>query len=100
MNALLDWMIRGCLYLLEIMLCMRSQEKERFHGIAKTVKVHGLVFFRGEDQYCRIETVADAQLKSSRHHTRLRLFQVVIQASNPSVNVTGTASRPNCKRES
>ncbi|MBV6465140.1 MAG: hypothetical protein PGMFKBFP_00410 [Anaerolineales bacterium] len=100
MNALLDWMIRGCLCLLEITLCMRLRAKGKCPGIARMGSPRGLVFSHGVARSSPIETVEVEYLKFSPHHTRRRLFQAVIRDSNQSVSETGGESRPNYKRES
>ena len=100
MNVLFDWMICGLLYLLEITLCMRSQGKVRSLGMYEMGSRTVLGFLVGEGRSLVIEIVGDAPSKSSPHHTLRLRFQGVTQDSNRFVNVTGTASRPNCKRES
>ena len=100
MNALLDWMIRGLLSLLETTLSMRLRGKEKYRGIREMESPGAQEFWRGVDPSSRIAIVEVGTSKSSPRRIRRLLFRVETLDLNPSVNVTGTASRPNCKRES
>ena len=98
MNGLLDWMIRGLLCLLEIMLCIRLRGKGKSPGRARTERIRGLEYSHGVGLSSPIEIVEVEYLKWCQLRTRRRLFQAVIRDSNRSVNEIGTASRPRANR--
>ncbi len=98
MNGLLDWIIRGLLYLLEIMLSMRLRGRVKSPGIARTERVRGLEYSHGVGLSSPTEIVEVEYLRWCQLRTRRRLFQAVIRDSNQSVNETSTASRPRPNR--
>ena len=99
MNALLDWMIRGLLYLLEIMLCMRLRVKVKFLGTVRMESQQDQAFWRGVDLSSLTEIAEAVRLKLYQPRTLLLPFQVETLDLNPSANVIGRELRPNVKRE-
>ena len=100
MNGLLDWINYSLLYLLEITLSMRLRGKEKYRGIREMESPGAQEFWRGVDPSSRIAIVEVGTSKSSPRRIQRLLFQVETLDLNPSAVVTGTASRPNYKRES
>ncbi len=98
MNVLLDWMIRGLLFLLEITLSMRLRVKVKFLGTLRMESQHDQAFWLGVDLSSLTEIAEAVRLRLYRPRTLLLPFQVEIPALNPSANVIGTASPPRANR--